>query len=145
MFNRSNILVALVAAILWAGPAFAQEQYAAPSFTTEALTVATTLDHAQCRPGHWLTNEGATALRIHTLPVCDADHIGMQCNFMVTDADGITVDPGDATDRIWIETNAAGDSIDSPTAENAGAISLRCVNANDWIPNNPLGTWADGN
>ena len=88
------------------------------------------------------TNTGAVGGGVWNLPEASTA-IGMEITFVVTVAQNLDINPGDA-DIILEATNAAGDALRSATI--GDTITLLCIDATNWVVQSayPVNTdWAD--
>ncbi len=84
-----------------------------------------------------ITNEGATALAIFTLPEAK---MGLRYRFIVQDVDGIKVmaNTGDTIRNAGTVSGAAG-YITNTTI--GSVVELECINATQWFVVSAIGTW----
>ncbi len=87
--------------------------------------------------GKTITNEGAAAKAIFTLPPAVA---GLKYRFIVQDADGIrvTANTGDTIRNAASVSGAAG-YIENTTI--GSVVDVECLNATQWFVTNLIGTW----
>lgn len=100
-----------------------------------ALTGNTAIAAASSREA--FTNEGAVALRTHTLPAAVA---GLGYTFIIQDSDGMAIQAaaGD-TIRFAAEVSSAAGTA---TATIVGSvITILCINATEWIVTSAVGSW----
>lgn len=100
-----------------------------------ALTANTSISLMQS--GTTFTNEGATALRTHTLGGAMAGHV---FTFYVQDADGIKISAGTGdTIRMGASVSAAAGFISSTTI--GDHVTIRAINLTEWVATAYSGTW----
>jgi len=85
------------------------------------------------------TNEGATALNVHTLPT-GLTLLGQQYTFIVQDSDGIKVNAASgSTIRIGGSVSASGGYIQSTTV--GSTVTITNINPTEWVALYSTGTW----
>jgi len=106
--------------------------------TLTAPTVASTSTIATEQCGTMFINSATATM---TLPTATSS-VGCVLHFAVANASAFIVNPN-GTDRILGLTDANGDAISNSTV--GGTVTLRAMNATQWVVMGSYGTWTDAN
>lgn len=109
---------------------------------TKSVTAKTSTPYtvASTDFGQILTNTGATALIQMNLPAITTSYIGQAITFVVTDTDGIRIEPN-GSDWIMGPTNNPGDYLQCATQ--GCTMTLRAIALAQWVAEGYYGTWTE--